>query len=188
MNINKLSDDVYEVENFLTDEELSEVYKIIDETSEDSWFDKEMKEKHQVPDFWFGKNLYFTELTIFDTINNKLRDLFDSYSYYPDSLFLQRYKKGDFIKHHADQWIPELPYYIGYGFCLYFNNDYEGGELDYPDLKITIKPKTNALYIHGGHIVHGSLPVLNDKIRYFSTVFIHGTEKKPTKLKGDLFK
>lgn len=147
-----------------------------------------MNEKHGVSEFWFGKNLYFTEPTIFNAINNKLESMLESYSFYPLELSLQRYKKGDFIKHHADQWLPDLPYYIGYGFCLYFNDDYEGGELDYPDLNITIKPKANALYIHGGHVVHGSLPVLNDKIRYFSTVFIRGTEEKPTRLKGELFK
>jgi hypothetical protein len=188
MNINKLYDDLYEVENFLTDEELNEVFRIINNTPEEAWFDEEMREKHNVSDFWFGKNLYFNEPTIFDTVNDKLRDLFESYSFYPDKMHLQRYKKGDFIKHHADQWIPDLPYYIGYGFCLYFNNDYAGGELDYPDIDIRVKPKANSLYIHGGHIVHGSLPVLDDKIRYFSTVFIHGTEEKPTRLRKDLFK
>ncbi len=188
MKVNKLYDDLYEVENFLTDEELAEVYKIIKDTPEEAWFDQDAREKQNVSDFWFGKSLYFTEKTIFDTINNKLRNLFESYSYYPDQMHLQRYKKGDFIKHHADQWIPDLPYYIGYGFCLYFNDDYAGGELDYPDLKITIKPKANSLFIHGGHIVHGSLPVLDDNIRYFSTVFIRGTEQEPTRLKGDLFK
>ena len=102
-------------------------------------------------------------------------------------MHLQRYKKGDFIKHHADQWRTDIDYYIGYGFCLYYNDEYAGGELDYPELNITVKPKANSLYIHGGHIVHGSLPVLDDTIRYFSTVFIRGTNEQPTKLKGDLF-
>lgn len=188
MNINKLYDDVYEINNFLTDEEMKEVYKIIDNTPEENWFDKDLKEQHQTSDFWYGKNLYFNDINIFDSINSKMENLFESYSYYPQKMHLQRYKKGDFIKHHADQWIPDLPYYIGYGFCLYYNDNYEGGELDYPELNITVKPKANSLYIHGGHVVHGSLPVLNDTIRYFSTVFIHGTTEKPTKLKGDLFK
>ena len=102
-------------------------------------------------------------------------------------IFLQRYKIGDHIKTHRDQWIPDLPYYIGYGFCLYYNDDYEGGELEYPELGIVVKPKANSLYIHGGHILHGSLPVLNDKIRYFSTVFIHGTEENPTRLNREIF-
>ena len=188
MQINKLYDDVYEIRDFLSKEELDAVNYIINNTAEEDWFDEEAKKRNEIPDFWYGKHLHFDTENVFTAINNKMKNLFDSYSYYPEKLNLSRYKKGDFIKHHADQWIPDLPYYIGYGFCLYYNDNYEGGELDYPDLNITVKPKANTLYIHGGHIVHGSLPVLNDKIRYFSTVFIHGTEELPTKLKGDLFK
>jgi hypothetical protein len=189
MKINKLYDDVYEVEEFLTEQELADVYNIINNTPEEDWFDKSVKDINSTSDFWYGKTLQHHESTnIFDLINDKMRNLFESYSYYPKKINLQRYKKGDFIKHHADQWIPDLPYYIGYGFCLYYNNDYLGGELEYPDLNITVKPKANALYIHGGHIVHGSLPVLDDRIRYFSTAFIRGTVQEPTRLKGDLFK
>jgi len=188
MEINKLYDDVYEIRNFLTDYELSEVYKIIDNTPEEKWFDEDKKKEHETSDFWYGKNLHFSDINIFDSINDKMRNLFESYSYYPQKMHLQRYKKGEHIRHHADQWIPDLPYYIGYGFCLYYNDNYSGGELDYPELNITIKPKANTLYIHGGHIVHGSLPVLDDTIRYFSTVFIRGTTESPTILKKELFK
>jgi hypothetical protein len=188
MKINKLYEDVYEIEEFLTEQELADVYAIINSTPEEVWFDELSRKQNNTPDFWHGKNLYFTSENVFDSINIKMRDLFESYSHYPEKTYLQRYKKGDFINYHADQWIPNLPYYIGYGFCLYYNDDYLGGELDYPDIKIKVKPKANSLYIHGGHIVHGSLPVLDDKIRYFSTVFIRGTEEFPTILKRELFK
>jgi hypothetical protein len=184
---NKISNNVYEIENFLTNEELNEVYKIIKNTPEKDWFDESLNNENKTSDFWLGKNLYFKTNNIFNLINDKMKNLLESYSYYPDKLHLKRYMKGDFIKPHTDQWIPDLPYYIGYGFCLYYNNNYSGGELDYPDLKITVKPKANALYIHGGEVLHGSLPVLDDNIRYFSTVFIHGTKEFPTILKKELF-
>lgn len=188
MQINKLHDDVYEIKNFLTQNEFYEIDNIIRSTPEEAWFDSGMKDKHHIPDFWFGKNLYFTEKTVLDVINERIQNLLESYSYYPASMHLQRYKQGDFIKHHADQWIPDLPYYIGYGFCLYFNDEYLGGELEYPDLNILVKPKAGSLYVHGGHIVHGSLPVLDEGIRYFSTIFVRGTKEAPTKLRQDLFK
>lgn len=187
MRISKLHDDVYEIRDFLTTQELSEVSYIAENTPEEAWFDDRMREKYEIPDFWFGKNLYFSEKTVFDSINEKMKSLLVSYSYYPPSMHLQRYKKGDFIKHHADQWIPDLPYYIGYGFCLYFNDDYSGGELEYPDLGILVKPQAGSLYVHGGNVVHGSLPVLGDGIRYFSTIFVHGTKESPTRLDGELF-
>lgn len=188
MKINKLYEDVYEIKNFLTDQELESVFEIINNTPEEKWFSDKTKEDKDFADFWYGKNLHFDKETIFTSINENMKNLLDSYYYYPDQLILQRYKKGDFINYHADQWNPDLPYYIGYGYCLYFNDNYQGGELHYPDLNIKIKPEANSLYIHGGHIVHGSLPVLDDTIRYFSTVFVRGTKDMPTILKGDLFK
>jgi hypothetical protein len=189
MKITKIYEDVYQVEDFLTEEEFSEVNRIINTTPEDDWFNEEAKVNYSIPDFWFGKQLHIEEeQTIFDNINNKMKNLLDSYSYYPSKLNLSRYKIGDFIKPHRDQWLPDLDYYIGYGFCLYYNDNYDGGELDYPEIGVSIKPKRNSLYIHGGHILHGSLPVLSDSIRYFSTAFVHGTEKLPTRLRGDIFK
>lgn len=187
MKINKLYDDVYEINDFLTDDQMAEVNYIIKNTPEKDWFNEQDRIEQNVSDFWFGKSLYFKGYTIFDSIRDSLENLMESYSYFPGSTHLQRYMKGDFIKHHADQWIPDLPYYIGYGFCLYYNDDYLGGELDYPEINIRVKPKANSLYIHGGHIVHGSLPVLDNKIRYFSTVFIRGTKELPTKLNPELF-
>jgi hypothetical protein len=187
MNILKLSDDVYEIKNFLTDQENEEVYKIINKATEQDWFNKELNDENKTPEFWYGKNLLLVDITVFDTINERIRLLLESYSYYPSRMQLSRYKIGDFIKPHRDQWIPDLPYYIGYGFCLYYNNDYEGGELEYPELNLKIKPKAGSLYIHAGNVLHGSLPVLSDNIRYFSTIFVHGTTELPTRLRGDLF-
>jgi hypothetical protein len=189
MKVNKIYEDVYEVENFLTTDELAQVKKIINDTPEEKWFDEQVRVDYGIPDFWFGKQLHFIhEKTIFDDINSKMENLLESCSYYPSKLNLSRYKIGDFIQPHTDQWLPDLDYYIGYGFCLYYNDNYDGGELNYPEIGISIKPKENSLYIHGGHVMHGSLPVLNDSIRYFSTVFVHGTEEQPTRLRGDIFK
>ena len=102
MKINKLHEDVYEIEDFLTEKELADVYTIINNTPEEDWFDKESKNQNNTPDFWYGKNLYFTSTNVFTSINKKMSNLFESYSYYPEKIHLQRYKKGDFIKHHAD--------------------------------------------------------------------------------------
>jgi hypothetical protein len=185
MEIIKLHDDVYEINNFLTNEELKKVFEIIDETKEEAWFSEEASGDRG---FWYGKNLQLKTEIVFDKINSKMENLFESYHYYPAEITLQRYKKGDFINQHTDQWLPDLGYYIGYGLCLYYNDNYEGGELEYPDLGLTVKPKKNSLYVHGGHVLHGSKPVLSDDIRYFSTVFVHGTDEKPTKLKKEIFK
>ena len=56
MEINKLHDDVYEVQNFLTEQELLDVYSIIQNTPEEAWFDGTAKEQDGATHFWFGKN------------------------------------------------------------------------------------------------------------------------------------
>ena len=60
--------------------------------------------RQKTSDFWYGKNLYFNKPTIFDNINYKMKSLLESYSFYPEQIHLQRYKKGDFINYHADAW------------------------------------------------------------------------------------
>lgn len=184
MEIIKLHEDVYEIKNFLTTDELDNVYKIIESTKESDWG----LQGQDSSDFWYGKNLEFKTENVFDLVNEKMKNLLESFQYYPSKMILQRYKIGDHIQPHRDQWIPDLPYYIGYGFCLYYNEDYEGGELEYPEIGIKVKPSANSLYIHGGNVLHGSTPVLNDKIRYFSTVFVRGTDEEPTILNKELFK
>jgi hypothetical protein len=186
MNIVKLADDVYQITDFLTEEELSQVNLVIDNMTEDMWFPGEKKEKDD-SDFWYGRNYPAVE-SAFSVINEKLESFLDSYFYCPGEIMLSRYTEGDYMKEHRDEWKHEPDKYIGYGFCVYYNDDYEGGELEYPELGIKIKPPANSVCIHGGDVLHRSLPVIGDKVRYFSTKFITGTSRSPTKLKVEMFK
>lgn len=188
MKIKKLHDGVYEINDFLTKEELNEVFSIIESTPAEAWFGDESKADKDFADFWHGKNLFLDGETILNRINEKMRNLMGSYHYYPPGIAIQRYFNGDYINSHRDQWNPDLPYYIGYGFCLYYNDNYAGGELEYPELGIKVKPKANSLYIHAGDVLHRSWPVLDDSVRYFSTVFVRGTDEEPTTLNKELFK
>jgi hypothetical protein len=187
MQITKLHEDIYEVADFLTKQELKEVFEIIKNISEQDWFSEDTFLNQDQANFWYGKTIDFEGDTIFPVINKKIKDLFESFSMYPDNTCLQRYEPGQSIKYHKDVWNVATPLYVSYGVLLYYNDDYLGGELDYEDLGLVIKPKENSLYIHGGNILHGSRPVLGDKSRYFSTAFVYGTKDKPAKLKKELF-
>jgi Rps23 Pro-64 3,4-dihydroxylase Tpa1-like proline 4-hydroxylase len=187
VKITKLAEDVYQITDFLTEEELAQVNLVINGLTEDMWFPGEKKEKDD-SDFWYGKNINLASEDAFFAINEKLKDFLDSYFYYPTEIMLSRYTEGDYMKEHRDEWKFEPESYIGYGFCLYYNDDYEGGELEYPELGIKIKPPANSVCIHGGDVLHRSLPVIGNKVRYFSTKFITGTCQYPTKLKKEIFK
>ena len=86
----------------------------------------------------------------------------------------QRYMKGDALGPHKDdhEGHRENSQIVYCGLVLYYNDDYEGGELEYPDLNIVHKPKSRSLVIHSGNILHGTLPVKNDVTRYISTMFV----------------
>jgi hypothetical protein len=52
-----------------------------------------------------------------------------------------------------------------YSTLLYFNDNYEGGEIDYPEYNISYKPKSGDLLIHTVEVVHGVRKVISG-IRY----------------------
>ncbi len=44
---------------------------------------------------------------------------------------------------------------VSHGAIFYFNDNYEGGEIAYPDLDIVFKPKANSVICHDASIMHG---------------------------------
>jgi hypothetical protein len=187
MKAKKIAEEVYEIKDFLTKEELFQVTKIIESLSESDWLSDDTPLNNDPSDFWYGKTVDFQKNIIFDSINKKIKNLFQSFAKYPESTSLQRYTSGQSIKYHRDIWNIDSPLHVSYGVLLYYNDDYSGGELDYEELGLMVKPGPGSLYIHGGKVLHGTRPVLGNGTRYFSTVFVHGTKSEPAKLKDSLF-
>jgi hypothetical protein len=59
------------------------------------------------------------------------------------------------------------------GILYYLNDDYEGGEVHYPTLNITIKPKANSLIIHPANLPHEVFSVKTNSSRIVLTTFAH---------------
>jgi hypothetical protein len=65
-----------------------------------------------------------------------------------------------------EEWTNHIPRFLSdYSSVLYLNDDYEGGELFFPEFDLTIKPKlgdlvtfpTNSMYIHAvKEVKHGT--------------------------------
>jgi hypothetical protein len=184
--INKIANDVYEIENFLNQDELRDILEIIESAPPTNWFDTNHISNTQ--DFWYGKSLFLVDHKDMyrKLILNKVNYIFSSYFYCETDLKISRFKKDDQIKAHRDKDTTPQGYYLGYGLVIYYNDDYVGGEIEYPELNITIKPKAGSVLLHGGEVLHGSLPVLSDSVRYFSTVFMRGNDQHPTTLNKDL--
>jgi hypothetical protein len=105
---------------------------------------------------------------------------------------LVRWLPGQYQNPHADKELHEgdqrgkpndFPYYDIAG-LFYINDDYEGGELYFPNQEIQFKPKRGAAYFFPGDMnyIHGVTEVKSG-IRYVSpffwTILKHTGEKQP---------
>lgn len=184
--INKIADEVYEIENFLEQSELNEILNIIKNTTTEDWFDKDQVLGEH--DSWYDKSffLYNYKDLCKKLVFEKIDYIFTSYFYCEKELKISRFKKDDHIKSHRDNDTTPAGYYLGYGIVIYYNDNYLGGEINYPELGITIKPKAGSALLHGGEVLHESFPVINQAERYFSTIFMRGNDENPILFNPDL--
>lgn len=184
--IAKLSDQVYEIQNFLTKEELDQVMQFVDARSESDWLTSDVQY-----DFWKDKVLdrkfIFPESKFMD-FYNRIYNLFSG-KFEITGINLQRYKAGDALGQHTDDHDGHRSNNesVFYGGVVYYNDDYQGGELVYPDLNITHKPKKGSLVLHAGDILHGTTPVKGNATRYISTVFIKHKLNEVVSLSKEVF-
>jgi len=181
VKVNLLSPDIYEIEDFVNIEQTDKILEYARSLDESDWWHEEQKDT-----FFYGKQKLGKLPEIFDDVNEKVQNLFSNLLYVGD-VALQRYVEGEPMQTHRDYWIKDTDSYIRYGIVIYYNDDYLGGEIEYPELGIVHKPKARSLVLHGGNILHGPSKVLGDKTRYFSTAFVSGSVEKPVILNKNIF-
>lgn len=181
MKVNRLSPDLYEIEDFITVDEQTAILDYAKSLDESEWWKEEL-----VGTFFHGKQKYGQLPGIFDPVNNKIQNLFSNLRYVGD-VALQRHNQGEAMGAHRDYWLKDEDFHIRFGLCVYYNDDYLGGEIEYSELGIVHKPKARSLVMHGGNILHGTLPVKSDNYRYFSTCFVSGNADQPVILNKDIF-
>ena len=192
MKVNLLSPDIYEIEDFVSIDEQTAILdycKSLDEsewwrTEDPGWTEEDAKQYKQ--GFFYGKQKLGHKPKEFDSMNANLENLFSNL-HYIDKLSLQRHPSGNFMQPHIDYWNKEAEMFVRFGVVVYFNDEYEGGAIKYPDLGLVHKPKARSLILHGGNILHGTTKVTSDGYRYFSTSFVKGTVEEPVILNPCVF-
>lgn len=168
MKINKIFDGIYEVENFINEKKSENIYSFL---------------KNKDDSEWSGE---FSEVLTLDTqssyilnvINIKLLNFLEE-ELKSTGFNFHRIKKDRFLPKHKDI---EGNKNVCLGLVIYFNENYEGGEIFYNDLEIKIKPKKYSMLMHQSNINHEVLKV-EDGTRYFATNFIKfNNGKMPTLL------
>ncbi len=140
---------------------------------------------HRIADFtWIYRNV---------PIANKLREIASKETGLPienmEDLHVVRYNVGGQYKDHHDFFHPGEPYYPGEvsrggqrvkSIIFYLNDDFEGGETDFPKMSITVKPIKSKTIIwdninEDGTLdydsIHAGLPVTKG-VKYIATIWI----------------
>lgn len=82
---------------------------------------------------------------------------------------IRRYDVGSVMFPHEDYGVPLRPKYTG---LLYFNDNYEGGELAFPKENISIKPKAGSIIIFPSFFVH-EVKLLKNGTRYLTSCYLY---------------
>lgn len=190
-------------ENFMTPEELKILNEFI--RSNDSW---DVTESHYNEDgvciydasYWENRVASLHTIRevnpevplVISGMVDRLKKEVDSFfkvDALPTSPALVRWLPGQYQYPHADKELHEgenrgkpndFPYYDIAG-LFYLNDDYEGGELYFPDQDIKFKPKAGAAYFFPGDMnyIHG-VTTITSGIRYtcpfFWTILSHESQ------------
>jgi hypothetical protein len=123
------------------------------------------------------KEIYLKVLAIRQRIKNKIIEFMGlDHEIYADSLQLNRWRPGDLQMPHADGEMEdgsEHPFaWREYGCVLYLNNEYEGGNIYFPQWDIEMKPKPRMLAFFPGTLdyMHGVMPITSG-MRYTLSSF-----------------
>lgn len=182
MKVNKLKDGIYEITNFISTEDQEDLMAMFESIKEEDWWEDNPV---YTTSFWYGKRKSIKHPILSDT-DKKIKDLFKSYSTITPISNVCRYSEGEFLEAHTDSYSESPDNKIFYGIVIYWNDNYEGGEIYYPEINFTVKPKERSLILHHGSILHKTLPLKNKGPRYFSTAFIRGSLDSPVLL-NDIF-
>jgi hypothetical protein len=171
---------IYEILEFITEEEQTTILNALNHSTEDDWPTKVDNEFTKNDPALSGKVYAITE-TLADIarqIDDRIESCFENNGWINQIASVQRYQPGIGMGAHKDN---ELDDSVLFGVVIYLNDNYEGGEIYYQDLDLKIKPKARSMVIHPAGIKHEVLNVKGNNTRYTFSVFVRGHAK--TKLR-----
>jgi hypothetical protein len=193
--IEEVTNDIVLIKDFISDNELKQIFEIINSTPDEEWFIEYLSNlkrfcfqkfgrddvdnlvaegKFEITQNWQDKNLnigkYLFQKVIYDRLND-LVQVVDNTIELSGFATIQRMQEGVELKAHTDQ---DTDPSIRYAAILYLNDDYVDGELFFPINGLEFKPKPGTMLIFPGNSEynHGVKHVGPGPIRYVLVGFI----------------
>jgi hypothetical protein len=202
----KDASNIVTIENFILDEEIIKLNNFIRNNKVWDVTESDINENGTVTydhSYWVDRvvtypNIMKTDPSIVDTIEemvDRLKKEVDSFfnvDVHPTTPAMVRWLPGQLQMPHADKELHEgpdagkpnsFPWYDIAG-LFYINDDYEGGELYFPNQGIEFKPKKGAAYFFPGDMnyIHGIREVksgIRYTVPFFWTIMKHTGDRKP---------
>ena len=89
----------------------------------------------------------------------------EQYKFNDDNYYIKKWNVGSFMGPHSDGNYSDNN--LALSIVIYLNDNYDGGEISFPEKNITIKPKLGSAIIFSSNEMHEVLPVKNGD-RYMS--------------------
>lgn len=196
LSANELYTGIFVVEDFLTPEELSAIDLQISGMTQEDWsksyteslfafikdqYGVETMEEAQalgheikIDEDWVDKNALLANTDVVEGINSRLYNLF---SPFPELELqgvgsMQRQYEGVSLSYHVDSLSNPA---VVFACVLYVNDDFTGGELHFPEIDVTYRPKKGSLIVFpsADEYLHGVLPVGPGPTRYALPAFVN---------------
>jgi hypothetical protein len=194
----ELATEVWLVEDFVSEKEIKEVFDYVATVKEEDWIEHYMEHlrdraerefgtrdieklneegKFEITFDWADKTIPLHEFQILETINNGIADIasYDPNLYFEGSGTLQRQYEGSDLKVHVDNHVDP---HVAYAAVIYLNDDYNYGEVIFPEQGLELKPKPGSMLFFSSADTHphGVNPPGPGPLRYVIPCFIKQTE------------
>ena len=175
-NFEELHKDIWVIHNFISKEESQFYLDIANSAPEEDWWKRE-------PGWWNGKFLFIKDSSIPNQIVNNIKDWIENPDFWSWGLpsSVHRIRPGEKMFLHADNSNEKsgLNNWVDFSFVLY-HNDFNGGEIIYPQINFEYHPKAGDLLMHPGsqNYIHGTKEVLPGPTRYNSTMWMYDNRVK----------
>lgn len=160
--MNLLADGIYEYENFLSQEEIDRFMRVVEEN----------------PVYGLTTNIEHNDFApLFRKLRSRIYPMFKNLEKMAGLFLVQRWDTNMGMDLHRDDGygLNENQVGIKWGIVLYLNSDFEGGNIEYPDIDLAFKPKMGSMLIHRGDIPH-KVQVVTSGCRYYITGFAYGDD------------
>ena len=164
---------VFEILDFITEEEQNFIWNVIQNSTEEDWPLEVDNQFLKNDPSLSGRTFHIRDKhrKITTAIDERIENLFENNGWINQIATIQRFFPNTGMNAHVDNEVDDT---VLFGVVIYLNDNYEGGEIHYPDLDLTIKPKARSVVIHPAGLKHEVFPVKGNQKRYTFSLFVRG--------------